>query len=142
MKKCTRCKKRKGLSQFYKRVTSSDGYGSRCKTCHKKFTDRWFTRNKTKRLFQIKVRNERLREQAANLKTERGCLCCPEKDSVCLDWHHLDPKVKEGHVTDMITHNSWKAVLQELEKCVVVCRNCHAKIHAGKIKLQGIGKPG
>ena len=44
------------------------------------------------------------------------------------DVHHIDPKEKEynfGHMTGMV----WAKITKELDKCVLLCKNCHADIH-------------
>lgn len=64
-------------------------------------------------------------------KHERGCSMCSENDPACLDLHHLDPKEKEGVLSGMMDL-AWDVIMMEASKCVVVCRNCHAKIHAGR----------
>jgi 5-methylcytosine-specific restriction endonuclease McrA len=58
-----------------------------------------------------------------------SCKVCGESCSVCLEFHHLDPNSKEGNISTMVTHFASVAqVLMEIAKCVVLCRNCHAKI--------------
>ena len=48
---------------------------------------------------------------------------------VCLDFHHIDPSKKEGNIAKIITSISRKFLLSELEKCIVLCTNCHRKVH-------------
>jgi predicted HNH restriction endonuclease len=54
---------------------------------------------------------------------------CSEDDFACLEFHHIDPKLKEKMISDLLSSHSWERIVTELKKCVVVCRNCHAKIH-------------
>lgn len=63
-----------------------------------------------------------------NLKQSVGCKYCPESHPACLDFHHRDPSQKISGVARMTSH-SWENLLAEVEKCDVVCKNCHAKIH-------------
>jgi predicted HNH restriction endonuclease len=30
---------------------------------------------------------------------------------------------------------SWEHITKELEKCVLLCKNCHAAVHAGLLKI-------
>lgn len=55
-----------------------------------------------------------------------GCICCGEKDPACLDFHHL--KDKEEQLSHMLTHSK-TAIDLEINKCVVLCANCHRKLH-------------
>ena len=61
------------------------------------------------------------------------CQCCGYKrcfDS--LDLHHLDPNAKDFSFGGMRANpTAWSAVVAELRKCVLVCRNCHGEIHCG-----------
>lgn len=68
-------------------------------------------------------------------KSQQKCCLCPEDRYQCLDLHHLDPNEKEGHIADMVRGWSWKGLQKELAKCVVVCRNCHALIHAELVSI-------
>ena len=61
------------------------------------------------------------------------CCRCEENDVACLEFHHSDPETKENNVVRMVSR-SVKSVIKELKKCVVVCANCHRRIHAYDIK--------
>lgn len=61
------------------------------------------------------------------------CCNCEENDVACLEFHHSDPETKENNVVRMVSR-SVKSVIKELKKCVVVCANCHRRIHAYDIK--------
>lgn len=57
-----------------------------------------------------------------------GCSRCNEKHPACIDFHHLDPSVKETCVGVAVNRNwSWDRVLCEIEKCELLCANCHRK---------------
>ena len=69
-------------------------------------------------------------------KKTLSCKVCGESCDIVLDFHHLDPKVKTNNISRLIATNaSASIVLAEIAKCVVLCRNCHAKVHAGLIIL-------
>lgn len=64
-----------------------------------------------------------------------GCKLCPEKESCCLSAHHIDPTTKEFDVGNFRRlKKSIKVVSAELKKCICLCFNCHAKVHAGVIE--------
>ena len=50
-----------------------------------------------------------------------------------LDFHHLDPKEKEFGISQISAHMSWDKILPEIEKCVLLCRGCHAIEHGEDI---------
>lgn len=71
---------------------------------------------------------QRVRRALIALKVSRGCLVCGERHPSCLAFHHRDPEGKEARVSKM--YGASKARLQaEIEKCDVVCLNCHNKMH-------------
>ena len=46
--------------------------------------------------------------------------------------HHIDEKTKEKTISSLINKcHSWKRILKEADKCVLVCHNCHGEIHIG-----------
>ena len=51
-----------------------------------------------------------------------------------LDFHHFNPETKNGQISLMISHKTAK-VAAEVNKCVILCRNCHALYHSGKVQL-------
>lgn len=57
-----------------------------------------------------------------------GCIRCGEDDLACLDFHHRDPREKEGHLGH-IRRFSIERIKAEIAKCDVLCANCHRKHH-------------
>lgn len=56
-------------------------------------------------------------------------VCGYQKYYGALHFHHKDPETKDMTWTKLRLH-SWDRVLQELDKCELLCANCHAEIHA------------
>ena len=57
--------------------------------------------------------------------SERPCVDCGESDPVVLEFDHLADK--EFDVSAGLRTHRWEAVLQEIDKCDVVCANCHRR---------------
>lgn len=57
-----------------------------------------------------------------------GCLNCGETDIACLDFHHTDPSKKDMGMNELLKQKSEK-YLEELKKCIILCSNCHRKLH-------------
>ena len=55
-------------------------------------------------------------------------ICGYDKCIAALDFHHLDPSQKD---TNWIHMRRWnpERVKKEVDKCQLVCRNCHSEIH-------------
>jgi hypothetical protein len=65
-----------------------------------------------------------------------GCckICGFDKYACSLDIHHLDPTVKDNNFKSMRGW-SWERILQEIETCVLLCKNCHAAVHSGLVEV-------
>lgn len=66
-----------------------------------------------------------------NLKTKSQCSICSENNPHCLDYHHKDDNKIEG--IGAMTRNSQYSIediQEEIDKCILVCNNCHKHIHA------------
>lgn len=64
-------------------------------------------------------------------KSECGCYHCGENDVDILEYHHIDPKQKEHELCHLYGYRLEK-IWEELNKCIVVCANCHTKITKGE----------
>lgn len=99
----------------------------------------WYPKNKKKHIAAVhRWRNEEREEKRAFIKEQRtACAVCGEDEPICLDFHHINPDEKEDHVA-LAVRRGWgkKRILAEIAKCVVLCSNCHRKLHAGLISLQ------
>lgn len=42
-------------------------------------------------------------------------------------FHHLDPKTKDFNVSGVSV--SWERMTEEVDKCILLCQNCHAEVH-------------
>jgi transposase len=69
-------------------------------------------------------------------RNERGCQECGEKHPATLDLHHVDPTTKHERLQHRVsslgkhmgarwTSMSFSDIAAELEKCIVLCSNCH-----------------
>lgn len=69
-----------------------------------------------------------MKQQAVKLKGGKCSVCGYNKNINALSFHHLDPTQKEFQISNGEIR-SWDKYLIELEKCVLVCLNCHAEMH-------------
>lgn len=47
-----------------------------------------------------------------------------------LEFHHLNPEEKDFQFSGNGNCKSWNTVKKELDKCILVCSNCHREIHS------------
>lgn len=133
-KNCSVCKEEKLLSGFRKDKTQKSGYQPRCKVCVRSAINSSYARYKNKVIANNHARQRETRALLLEYKQAHGCNLCLERSVVCLDFHHLDPSQKDFQLSSVSTQ-CWERVLEEVNKCILVCKNCHAKIHAGIIEV-------
>jgi hypothetical protein len=72
------------------------------------------------------------------LKDRLVCTRCRESHPACLQFHHEDPTTKEVSLADAIRRGfSRERILRELEKCQVLCANCHIRHHVNYARRLG-----
>ena len=108
--------KHHGLTQYVKRT---DGR-YRCRQCS---------------IDAVQKRREKIKTLAVQYKGGKCIVCNYNKCQQALEFHHLDPSEKEFGVGEKGYTRSWEKVKQELDKCVLLCSNCHKEVHAGLIIL-------
>jgi hypothetical protein len=87
-------------------------------------------RHKAEHIEKNRVRKYNARTYLKRLKRERPCVECGEADFRCLDFHHSNGHEKLANLSHLATDGATIDRLnRELQKCVVLCKNCHAKEH-------------
>jgi 5-methylcytosine-specific restriction endonuclease McrA len=66
-----------------------------------------------------------------------SCTVCKyNKCQEALEFHHRNPAEKDFVLSSSsIGKRSWDKVAKELDKCILVCANCHREIHSGLITV-------
>lgn len=78
-------------------------------------------------------RKRDLQKWFQELKTKLKCAECEENHPACLEFHHTDPTTKEYNIGIMAMSGcKEEKVLAEIAKCIVLCSNCHKKLHYNK----------
>lgn len=137
LKCCTSCFIEKQLFDFYKRSSSKDGRQSICKNCRKEIDKQSYIISEKRRLNIRKNsnKNKSYNKRLVNkYKSLCGCKVCREKEPAVLDLHHTDPSIKEGNPSQLISYSTEK-LKAEIRKCIVLCSNCHRKVHSNLIQL-------
>lgn len=136
-KKCKRCGFKKTLDNFHNKKSSKDGLHSWCKTCAIKNAKQHYRKNDKKDILisYSKRLIAELLETVDKVKSKYGCFNCGENEACCLDFHHINPEDKIRNVSDWIRRKSKKRIIEEINKCIIVCSNCHRRLHYGKISV-------
>lgn len=114
MRQCTNCNHSyKDIeSSFYKR---GDSYTSWCRQC--------LNRNTHKR--QVEAKAKMIAYLGGKCKK-----CSYDNCPDALDFHHRRPEEKDFKPSTLRL-SSWAKIKKELDKCILLCANCHRETHAG-----------
>lgn len=133
MIKCCECKELKEDNEFawkkkdIKRTT-------KCKECHKKYRQTHYQNNKDKYIEKARKWNKlNGGKWIADGKiymfeylSVHPCVVCGESNVYALDFHHIDRKTKSFSLSSAY-HKNLDEIKQEIAKCEVRCKTCHAK---------------
>lgn len=125
-KKCRYCFQEKPIDEFHFSGVAGDVKYRRhkCKDCY----------------FLMKCdRRLKIRKWFVDYKKALKCDSCGNCDFRVLDFHHKDDN-KEADISEVVSSSRWgkKRIMKEIEKCVVLCANCHRILHYEQ-KHQGVG---
>lgn len=152
MKRCGQCKKDLPIVEFSKSKANRDGLQTTCKECKsiynkkyrqenrekmKEYNRTWKEENPDKhREYRASVRRRYKEEWKAYLKpiVDLSCSKCGyDEHFVALDFHHVSNK--DFGIATMLqnkpTDANKTAMRKEIEKCIVLCSNCHRVHHWG-----------
>lgn len=103
-----------------------------CLDCGRKFVYVRGQGHTTKRCNSCLVNARRFDKKRKSVEYKGGkCQFCGYDRCIsALAFHHLDESTKEFDISG--NHAlAWERIRIELDKCILVCANCHAEIHAG-----------
>ena len=78
----------------------------------------------------VQKRRRKLKAMALEYKGGRCEMCGYSRCSEALEFHHEDPEAKEFALGHRGLTRSWEKIKQELDKCQLLCANCHREVHA------------
>ena len=123
-KRCNECGIVKKISEFHKKKDRKNG-NSICKICFSKYCiKRWILR----KIESIKYMGSKCRDCGIEY---------PKYPYVIFDFHHIDPNQKE-FVWAKLKLKSDEKIRKELDKCELLCSNCHRKRHHNMVVPRGI----
>ncbi len=83
-------------------------------------------------------RRKIIREMAVKYKGGQCANCGYKKCIQVLEFHHLNPNKKDFGISAKGYARSWEKVKKELDKCIILCANCHREIHEGITQLSAV----
>ena len=118
-KKCPKCEGVKNLQNEFYTSKNGDVHGW-CKPCNNKIT---YEKQLARKVECVKYKGGK-------------CIVCNyDKYIGALDFHHINPEEKEFNIAQLRSY-SLEFLTKELNKCVLLCKNCHAEVHHGLVDLK------
>jgi len=77
----------------------------------------------------VQTRRKKVKELAIEYKGGSCQKCGYNKCNAALEFHHLDPSEKDFSISASGNTRGWELIKKELDKCILVCANCHREIH-------------
>lgn len=128
-RRCSHCHEVKTVDAFSWRNQDRGIRAPNCRACQKEYNRRHYLANKA--LYKARAvagKSKARRERTLRLLEyfeEHPCVDCGEADPVVLEFDHL--RDKDFDVSRAVYTRRWTTVLAEIEKCEVVCANCHRR---------------
>ena len=131
MKICNKCSVEQPLSNFGRDKRNKDGKQGICYSCNKLKNKHRYYHNEAYRLSMIEKQLHKKRQRKLDgIKYKGGkCFDCKnEYPAACYEFHHEDPAQKDVNPAHFKSA-SWEKYRKELDKCVLLCANCHRIRH-------------
>ncbi|MBA4124452.1 MAG: hypothetical protein H0X72_18575 [Acidobacteria bacterium] len=139
-KVCTKCSLKKDLLLFPAKKKAKDGHASWCRACFKANWDVRYRENHQHYRDSHNTSRRKIREQNArkvfDYLTHHPCVNCGESDPIVLEFDHRDRIEKSECISILILNSSWERVELEIEKCDVLCANCHRRKSAAEFNYK------
>jgi hypothetical protein len=116
----------KPLDEFH-RWNQRDGRQFLCKPCRKEYDRDYQARNRERLVALAQKRQQRFLEWHRQLKSTTSCADCGGYfHFAVMAWDHLPGTHKVAEVSTLLRKGSSRKVREEIDKCELVCANCHA----------------
>ena len=113
---------------------------NQCKICSRKFEyskelrKKGYTQTKCNSCSVNECRT-RQKTKAIEYKGGKCQMCGYDRCPQALCFHHIDPSTKSFTIGKKGSSIAWGKLQEELDKCVLLCQNCHHETHAGMHKF-------
>ena len=93
------------------------------------YSKKYYADNTQKVKDTTKKTDDTFKQKWKEFKATLSCLECGIYHPAILDFHHIDPEMKNDSVYKLVKAKSYRKALEEVEQCIVLCSNCHRVYH-------------
>lgn len=131
MKRCGTCQEVKPLTDFNRKSSRTDGRQEVCRECNRSRSRRYYRENREHHIAVIRRRNDAQRLESIDFIRRyliaHPCVDCGATDVRVLDFDHRPGSDKRDGVMQLVRDGfGLVTITNEIAKCDVRCRNCHA----------------
>lgn len=122
---CGSCNETKQINEFSKNKCKKDGLQTKCKKCNRLYLQDHYEENKD--YYAKKRQNvfKKYQNKVSKIKESTPCKDCGKYyPSYVMDFDHISLD-KEFNISILINYGNWEKLQAEIDKCEVVCSNCH-----------------
>jgi hypothetical protein len=94
----------------------------------KTYVNTYYEKNKQTIIAASRASAKTYKEKWRGYKATLACVQCGQNHPATFDFHHVDSGTKEASVNKLLKNRAYKRAMEEIQKCVVLCANCH-RIH-------------
>jgi hypothetical protein len=95
----------------------------------KLYSKKYYEKNKRQIIKNVGETRKKIAKRFAEYKATLHCTRCGQNHPATLDFHHVDRSKGDVKLYLLVRNGHfWKRIMQEVDKCVVLCANCH-RIH-------------
>jgi hypothetical protein len=102
-----------------------------CRGCRSAYHRQHYLANRQRYIDQARARKQVLALERTTYLLDyfdsHPCADCGESDPVVLEFDHLDTQAKSFDIGQSLPYRKWQSILEEIDKCDVVCANCHRR---------------
>lgn len=84
----------------------------------------------------VTKRRRKLMEMAIEYKGGKCSVCGYNRCNRALEFHHVNRADKDFSISSQGYTRGWEKMKVELDKCVLLCANCHREVEAGLINVK------
>ncbi|WKV17092.1 hypothetical protein [Salmonella phage PKM.Hi.22.6] len=129
-KTCKICNVEKSLEEFVLNGECKNGRSNQCKSCAAERSALWHQNNKVRRQIDARERKRASKLKAMEYMGNKCADCDGIFHPAIYQFHHLDMTTKDKNPSALFGMK-WERLQAELDKCVMLCANCHMLRHYG-----------
>lgn len=136
---CSKCKKELNIELFNFRNKKLNKRHTVCSVCQRQYKKDSYHKNYDNNKLKFQERRTKFKTERQKFldSFKKKCYLCDETFNRCLEFHHLNKDEKQFNISTM-KELSLNLIIDELKKCIVLCANCHRKVHYKQITLSNV----